>query len=176
MVGIAITFLSFLFFARQHETYSILLICGLILSLLFFLRILFGKTSLKAKLLVTGIVIVSIAVQQMTELNLIDTSYKIYITKKKAVLDEVNTILLSKDGNVSILGETFSDSSNLSNSEINKLKESRKKLGVYMISKTENSVYYGLWGFLDVRLGISYLTQKPTADKGKRHLKGSWYR
>lgn len=60
--------------------------------------------------------------------------------------------------------------------EKEKLKRGRKDLGVYMISKTDKGIYYGLWGFLDVRLGITQLqTLEQTGDK-YRHLTGSWFR
>jgi hypothetical protein len=44
-----------------------------------------------------------------------------------------------------------------------------------MILKSKNGIYYELWGFLDVRLGITYWTKKEMPDESFRQLKGRWY-
>ena len=96
LIGVVLTFVSFLFFGRQQGTYQVLLICGLVTTLIFYLTILFGKGHLKTKIFWTVVV-------------------------------------------------------------------------VYIISKSDKGIYYGLWGFLDVRLGITYWTGIVKPDNKYQH-------
>lgn len=172
LAGIALIFVSFLFFGRQQDTYLVLLIGGLATALVFYLIILFGKGNLKPKLFWTAVTVFCAVLQQLTEPILIDTSYRYYITKNQNTLKELNGILLNKKGDVIILNDNVTAKADtLTPDEETKLKEGRKQLGVYMISKFDKGVYYGLWGFLDVRLGITYLaTQDQTGDQYKHRF------
>lgn len=91
------------------------------------------------------------------------------------MLTEINNILINKQGDITILNDSISKDDQLTVLESDKLREGRKKLGVSIISKSDNGIYYGLWGFLDVRLGITYLTDKIKADNNYRHLTGNWF-
>jgi hypothetical protein len=175
LIGVVLTFVSFLFFGRQQGTYQILLICGLITAFIFYLIILFGKGHLKTKIFWTVVVSLCTIVQQLTEPFLIDTSYLVYIRQNKNVLTEINNILINKQGDITILNDSISKGDLLTTLESDKLREGRKKLGVYIISKSDNGIYYGLWGFLGVRLGITYLTDKIKTDNNYRHLTGNWF-
>ena len=175
LIGVVLTFVSFLFFGRQQVTYQILLICGLLTALIFYLTILFGKGHLKTKIFWTVVVLVCGVVQQLTEPFLIDTSYRIYISQNENVLTEINNILITKQGDITILNDSISKVDQLTTLESDKLREGRKKLGVYIISKSDNGIYYGFWGFLDVRLGITYLTENSKPDNNYLHLTGNWY-
>ena len=175
LIGVALTFVSFLFFGRQQDTYQILLICGLVTALVFYLTILFGKGQLNTKIFWTGVVVLCAVVQQFTAPFLIDTSYRFYISQNKNVLTEINNILINKQGDITILNDSISKDDQLTVLESDKFREGRKKLGVSIISKSDNGIYYGLWGFLDVRLGITYLTDKIKADNNYRHLTGNWF-
>jgi len=175
LIGVVSTFLSFLLFDRQQGPYQILNIGGLVAALIFYLVILLGKGLLKTKIFWTVVVVLCAIVQQLTEPFLIDTSYRLYISQNKNVLTEINNILITKQGDITILNESISRSDHLTTLESNKLLEGRKKLGVYIISKSDNGIYYGLWGFLDVRLGITYLPDKIKSDNNYRHLTGNWF-
>jgi len=175
LLGVVLTFGSFLFFGRQQGTYQILLICGLITALIFYLTILFDKGHLKTKIFSTFFIVLFAVVQQFTEPFLIDTSYQIYIRQNKNILTEINNILINKQGDITILNDSISKGDQLTTLESNKLWEGRKKLGVYIISKSDNEIYYGLWGFPDVRWGITYLTDKIEPDNNYRHLTGNWF-
>jgi hypothetical protein len=175
LIGIAFVFLSFLFFGRQQGIYQILLFGGLVTALIFYLTILFRKGQLKTKIFWTLVVILCIVVQQLTEPLFIDTSYRIYISQNKNVLTEINNILIDKRADITILNDSITKSDQLTTFESNKLREGRKKLGVYIISKSNSGIYYGLWGFLDVRLGITYWTEKNEPDNKYRHLTGNWF-
>lgn len=177
IVGIASIFVSFLFVGRQQELYQILLLAGLAAALVFYLAILFGKEQAKSKLLWTALVIACAALQWLTEPMLVDTSYRYYISQHQSTLTELNDILQRKQGDVFILNESITAKSDtLTFDEIEKLKRGRKDLGVYLISKTSNGIYYGLWGFLDVRLGITNLTTQKNSDDKYRHLTAAWFR
>ena len=174
-IGVVLTFVSFLFFGRQQGTYQILNIGGLLAALIFYLTILFNKGHLKTKIFWTLVVIVCAVVQQLTEPFLIDTSYRVYISKNKNALTEINNILINKQDDITILNDSISKGDQLTILEKGKLREGQKKLGVYIISKSNNGIYYGLWGFLDVRLGITYLTDKVNPGNNYRHLTGNWF-
>ena len=72
ILGILTVLLSFLFFGRRQELYQLLLISGFLVSSVCFLWILFGSESIKSKLVWTGIVAVSIALNWGTEPFLVD--------------------------------------------------------------------------------------------------------
>jgi hypothetical protein len=175
LIGVVLAFASFLFFGRQQDTYQILLLAGLATVLIFYLIILFGKGQLKTKISWTIIAVLCAIVQQLTEPFLIDTSYRVYIRQNQNVLTDINNILLGKKGDITILNDSISNGDQLANLESEKLRQGRKKLGVYIISKSGKGIYYGLWGFLDVRSGIIYLTNKTKADSNYRHLTGNWF-
>jgi hypothetical protein len=175
LIGVVLTFVSFLFFGRQQGTYQILNIGGLVTALICYLTILFGKGHFKTKIFWTLVVVLCALVQQLTEPFLIDTSYRIYISQNKNVLTAINNILINKQDDITILNDSISKSDQLTILESDKLREGRKKLGVYIISKSDKGIYYGLWGFLDVRLGITYLTDKIKPDNNYRHLTDNWF-
>jgi len=177
LIGIVSIFVSFLFAGRQQGTYQMLLLGGLATAFIFYLTILFGRDKLKSKLFWSALVVSCAVLQWLTEPILVDTSYCYYISRNQSTLNELNDILKRKHGEVFMLNDSVTaKSDNLTFEEKEKLKRGRKDLGVYMISKTDKGIYYGLWGFLDVRLGITYLqTLEHTGDK-HRHLTGSWFR
>ena len=175
-IGILSVIVSFLFFGRQQGTYDKLLTVGLVLSLGCYLAILVGKDTKKAKLVWTGVVVLAVIIQQLTAPLLADTSYRIYISEHKKQLDSINAILLSKPGEIFITKDTVRDKQNtLTADEKVKLENLRGKVNSYMISKTTNGVYFGLWGFLDVRLGITYRPDSTKPDERFKHLTGNWY-
>jgi hypothetical protein len=177
LVGVAIAIFSFLFFGRQQDTYQLLLISGFVITTVCYSFILFGKGRLKTKLLWTVIVIVCIVAQQITEPFLINTSYRTFIKQNENTLADINRILEHTNGDITITTDTIIHKSDqFTEDERAKLIEGRKKLGVYLISKTDHEVYYGLWGFLDVRLGITYWAEKSYPDIQYRHITGSWFR
>lgn len=162
---------------RQQGTYQILLLTGLATAIIFYLTILFGKEQPKSKLLWTVLVIACAALQWLTEPLLVDTSYRYYISQHQSTLTEINDILQRKQGDVFILNDSITAKSDtLTLDEIERLKKGRKNLGVYLISKTDNGIYYGLWGFLDVRLGITNLTTQKVTDDKYRHVTATWFR
>jgi hypothetical protein len=176
IVGIALVFVSFFFFGRRQDTYQILLLCGFVTASVSYLTILFGKERIKIRILWTAIVILIGIVQQLTESVIIDSSYRLYINQNKETLTDVSNILTKKNGDIFIFkGHVNVKGDSLTNDELAKLQEAREKLGVYLISKFDTGVYYGLWGFLDVRLGITYLPNKSQSDEQYRHITGNWF-
>lgn len=177
LIGTSLIFLSFLFVGRQQGTYQALLLGGLATAFIFYLTILFGKGHFKTKVFWTILVVTYVAAQRLIEPILVDTSYRYYISQNQSTLTELNNIMQHKKGDIFILNDTVTAKSDtLTFDEQEKLKKGRKELGVYMISKFDDGIYYGLWGFLDVRLGITYLpTQEHIGDK-YRHLSGNWFR
>ena len=177
IIGIVLVFISFLFFGRQQNVYSILIISGLLLSLISYIVILVSKASLKSKIVCSGFVILCIILQQLTEGILIDASFRIYIKNNKKLLAELNTMLAHKHGDITIIQDSIhSLGEPLTASERNMLSNGRKELGVYMISSSKKEIYYGLYGFLDIRLGIRYPLDKVETSDNYRFLTDNWYR
>ncbi|MGE5107956.1 MAG: hypothetical protein ACM3H8_10450 [Sphingobacteriales bacterium] len=176
LTGLLLVITSFLFFGRHQDLYQILNIGGLAISFTFFLIILLRKGTVKSKIFWTIIVIVFVVLQRVTEPILIDTSYRIYIRQNKNILSNINNILIHKSGDITILNNNITDTNNqLTDYESNELIQGRKKLDVYIISKSEKGIYYGLWGFLDVRLRITYWSGIVKPDNNYRHLTGNWF-
>lgn len=176
IVGTILVVCSFLFFGRQHNTYDALVLSGFSLACISFAMIIFGKHSVRFKIIAVGIVVLCVTIEQLLEPILIDTSYKTFIRQNEMTLNEINHILASKSGDISIINENIRDDSRLlTSTDKQRLIASKQKLGVYLISKSDKSVYYGLWGFLDVRLGVSFWIDKLEPPSHYRHLTGAWY-
>ena len=176
LTGLLLVIISFLFFGRHQHLYQILNIGGLAISFIFFLIILLRKGIVKSKIFWTIIVIVFVVLQRVTEPILIDTSYRIYIRQNENILSNINNILLRKSGDITILNNNITDTNNqLTAYESNELIKDRKKLDAYIISKSDKGIYYGLRGFLDVRLGITYWTDIVKPDNNYQHLTGNWF-
>jgi len=174
-LGLFSTIISFLFFGRQHGTYQILLLSGLFVSFIFYLTILFGKESIKLKIIWTLIVMLAGVVQWLTKPLLIKSSYLIYLNSNDEELVAVNNILKDKSGDIYILNNKVTDNSHLlTQTEKDNLVKFRQELNVYMISKTDNGIYYGLWGFLDVRIGLTYWIKSDTPKENMTKLKDDW--
>jgi hypothetical protein len=177
ILGISLTISSFLFFARQQGTYNLMLLGGLLVSLVAYLAILFGKTSGKSKLIWSVVVVVAIAVQWLTQPILTKCSFLIYLNSNEKTLQAVNRILEHKQGYIAVVNGQINDRTGcLTPSEKDSLFTLRQLLDVYSISKTEDGVYYGLFGFLDVRIGIIYWIKSEMPDESYLPLKGNWYR
>jgi hypothetical protein len=177
LIGIALIFFSFLFFGRQQGTYDILITSGLVISFLFFVSILVAKETVKIKVVWVAIVIFLAIIEQLTEPFLIDHSYCTFISEHKNVLNEINTMLIFKKGEIDVSRDSvFSKEEQLNADEKAKLKAGLGKAGVYRIYKFDSGIYYGLWAFLKVRLGVTYLPGTSDSDNKYRHLTGHWFR
>lgn len=175
-LGLFLTIISFLFFGRQQGTYQIFLLSGLFISIFFYLTILFGKETAKSRVVWTLVVLLAGTIQWLTEPILIKSSYLIYLNNNDNELVKANNILKDKSGEIIILNDEITDKENLlTQNEKDNLIKLRRDLNVYMISKSKNGIYYGLWGFLDVRLGITYWTKNEMPNGNYRQLKDRWY-
>lgn len=175
-LGLFSTIISFLFFGRQQGTYQLLLLCGLFVSLIFYLTILFGKETTGSKLIWTIVIVIASTVQWLTEPILIKSSFLIYLNSNDKELTAVNNLLKNKPDDISILNDAVTDNRELlTQSEKDSLSKLRQKLDVFFIKKTDNGIYYGLWGFLDVRIGITYWTKSKKPNKSYKQLKDNWY-
>ncbi len=177
LCGLILFISSFLFFGRHQDLYQLLNITGLALSIVFFLAVLLKTGTAKSKISWTILIIVFVVFQRQAEPFLIDTSFRIYILKNKNTLAKLNNLLLNKSGDINLLNDHITNpNTQLSVHEWHELIQGKKKINVYMISKSDKGIYYGLWGFLDVRLGIYYVTAAVNPDNSYRHLTGNWFR
>jgi hypothetical protein len=168
--------MSFLFFGRQQNTYQFMLLGGILFSFVSYLTILFSTETVKSKLIWTLVILLSIVFQWLTEPLLIKTSYLIFLKGNNVELSQVNFILENKTSGITITSDTIYDKNkSLTQSEKRNLHKLRQKLGVYFISKSEKEIYYGLWGFLDVRIGLVYMFKKSQIDSSRKPIIDKWY-
>jgi len=175
-LGLLSVIISFLFFGRRQGTYQLLLFGGLLISLVIYLTILFSKESTRSKLIWTIVILFSVAVQWLTEPIFVKSSYLIFLKSNQTELTAVNQILINKKGEIDIFNDRINDENGiLTQIEKDNLLKLRQKLDVYIITKSDNGIYYGLWGFLDVRIGITYWTKDGRPDKSYHTLTDNWY-
>jgi hypothetical protein len=177
IAGMLSILISFLFFGRRQDVYSVLLIIGSFLAILCFLWIIIGKGTIREKMFWTFIVAFGVFLNWLTESYFINASYRIYLSQHSQEMEIVNEILKSKPGRIWILNDSIKEdpAQVLSVSERDRLLQERRKLGVYLISKGDSTIYYGLWGFLDVRLGLTYSISGKKLNGQYKHLSESWY-
>lgn len=176
ILGLLSLMASFLFFGRQQVIYHLLLWGGLLVSLVFYLTILLTKGSSKSKLIWTLVILFSVTVQWLIEPVLVKCSYLIFMKNNQTELAAVNRILINKIGEIDILNDRINDKNEvLTQIEKDNLLNLRQKLDVYVITKSDNEIYYGLWGFLDVRIGIIYWTNDERPDNSYSSLTDNWY-
>ena len=176
ILGLLSVIISFLFFGRKQETYQLLLYGGLLVSVVFYLAILFSKESTRSKLIWTLVILFSMVVQWLTEPAFVKSSYLIFLKGNQTELTAVNTILINRKGEIDIFKDRINDKDGiLTQLEKDNLFKLRQKLDVYIITRSDNEIYYGLCGFLDLRIGITYWTKDEKPDKSYHNLTDNWY-
>jgi hypothetical protein len=173
--GLLTVISSNLFFGRQMVTYLLLLVSGLLVSLIFYLIILFNKKPFRSKLIWTLIILLSVAIQWIMGPLLVKSSYLIFLKSNNAELTEINNILVKKPGDFTIINNQINDSTKFKQSEKENIHILQHKINVRIIFKTDDDVYYGLWGFLDHRIGVSYWIKSDKPDSSYHYLTGAWY-
>lgn len=156
----------------------LLLTCGLLISLVSYFTLLFSKKPPKTKVIWTLVVLLAAGLEYFTEPLLVKSSYLIYVNSNADELKIINDILIKHDGDINIDRDNVdAKCSSLSAGEIQQLKNLREKVDAYMIWKTNSNIYYGLYGFLDIRLGVAYVItgDKPTTKMARTHLTDKWF-
>lgn len=166
---------SFFFFGRAQGVYMLMLTLGLISSSIFLLIVLFGKEKFNTKIKWLGLVLISVLIQYTSEQLLIKSSFSFYIFNNNSELTEVIQILDGKT-DIAVRSDEVNDrSSVLSNEEKARLMFLRNELDVYLISKHDDSTSFHMFGFLDVRIGISHMKSEPVLNDRFKPLKEEWY-
>ena len=174
VIGILCAILSFLFFGRQQEVYTVILLVGVILAGLSFAWILI-KDKGKTRLMWIGVVIVGIAIQQLSERWLIGRSFQLLITRNQILFDQANEIMQSKPGDASYWGIQHKNSKEkFSSTELEVLERLKQRVHLTYITKDSMRIFYETYGFLDVRGGVSYF-YRDGADSRYTKIKGRWY-
>ena len=177
--GLSISLLSiiasFLFYARAQGIFFLLLLGGYFFSFLFYLAVLVNPENWKTKLKWTLIVFLALVIHYYSPPVLVKKSYQIYYLLHKKQLENVCRILKDKENGIGIMREVSEKIPSLSDEEKEKLLQLKNELGIYMISKYRDEVNFGLWGFLDVRLGLTCMTKPHKPRKEIYHLKDNWY-
>lgn len=177
VLGLLMVIVSFLFFGRRMDLYIDFLLIGLAVSAISFLIILITKDSWKSKLLWGGVLIVAIVIQIFSEPLMINGSYRIYLNSHYKELNEIAVLLQNKPSDITVLNnEVTRGDSLLTLEERGKLESLSKKTGAFIISKSDEYIYFGLYGRLDEGGGASYWFGKVAPDKNRfTRLKGNWY-
>lgn len=174
LLGIALATFSFLFFGRRESVYSFLLLSGILITAVSLFIILIKDTT-KEKLLWIGVLAVSITIQRLAEPWFIKQSFKILIDRNKILFAEVNNIFMSKPGEVFYLVNSANNAKQFSNEELRGINELLHQTEVYMIAKNNYRIYYGTYGMLDVRVGISYFYSDSIPGERFKWIEDRWY-
>lgn len=175
-IGLFLMTICYFFFAVKHEFSIILYLIGILLSFTFFLSIMLGKESIRVKALWLIITIFLLVIHVEIIPFFVKNSYLIYLYQNQKELILINRILSDKKEDISIMNDDILDkNSELTQVEKDSLIQLKKQIGVYMIAKSKNHIYYGIWGFLDERGGIAYCKNDEKPKYISRHLKGDWY-
>lgn len=177
LVGLFASLLGLLFVGRLQHVYMVLSLGGIALTAIGYLIILIVDASWSSKLRWTSILLLAMLVKYLSADVLIDTSYRYFLWSHEQDLDRINALVLSTTEDVHVFPKLgTNDVIPLSNIEAEELKERVHHTGAYLLWKTEHRIYYGLFGFLDTRLGLTYSTDPSDMADGFRHIKGNWYR
>ena len=166
---------SFLFFSREGDIYTIMLLSGLLLSTIAFLWILFAEKKLKQKIIWTLIVGCGIMVQQLTEKLLISKSYSIYLNKNYELLTTANGIMDAKPDGIYGISDFEDHPKQFDEHELATIKVLKENGKVRFISKDNGIVFYCLSGAIDIYNGIYYLKGIDPKEKGFKRIKSEWY-
>jgi hypothetical protein len=176
LTGIFTVIISFLWFGRDTETYNIILLIGIAVSLISFLTIIIKSDSRKSKGLWILVVLVSIGVQWLTEPLLIKLSYRIFINKHDKELTSVTKLLASKKGNVFMTPSSELWTRNgYTKEESNQINNELRNTGIHFITKDSIKIYYRTWGMLDISHGVYYFYTDAKSDNRYSHIMGNWY-
>lgn len=157
ILGILCVFTSFLFFGRQTDIYTILLFGGLVMTGVGFGFIVFGRSTIKSKVFWTLILFLSILLEQVSEPVIIKGSFLIYVKTNQNDLEEINDLLICHKGTLYMYADTITAGDmELTEEETIRLAELKRNVDAYMIVKSTTDIYYGLFGFLDIRHGVWY--------------------
>lgn len=178
IIGCLVVFSSFLFFGWKAEVYMTMLALGIMIALIAYSFLLFRKETRRRKLLGTFVVIIAVVVQYVLEPYLIKGSFLMYVHSNASELHAINELLRNKEGDLRIHQEKIvSNDAKLNEDEIKQLKMLQKEVEAYMILKSDAEIHYGLFGFLNTRIGVSYVLDggMPKMQFVHSHLKGNWY-
>lgn len=170
-----LTIISFIFFGLSTKMYNALLLLGITISFFSFCAILFQKTSLKSKLLWTGIVVAGMGIQWLSEPILINLSYIILIKQNQSVFSKVNDVLISKKTDASWVSDSsLWKRNNITQNEGRQIQYLLNKTRIIRVQKDSSRIYYMTFSRIDIAHGISYYYQNEKP-KNRRHLIGNWY-
>lgn len=176
LIGILLAFASFLWFGRDTPAYMNILLIGVIIAGLSFLRILLSHDIARNKLFWTFIVIAAIALLWLTESELIKLSYKFYLNKNREELYSLSNSLINKKGEVMLSDSTASlPTETFSKEELASFKKKLQKIGVSAIFKDSQKIFFQTWGAIDISHGIFFFFSDTVTDKRYKHITGHWY-
>jgi hypothetical protein len=158
---------------------SLLYLLGGLLLLISILATLFLKEKIASRFSLTAVLVVILfGFFYYAHPLTVDLSYKRFIKRNQAELSVINNILQTKQGKIEITEAYILDElGEFTLEEKNDLQSRRKKLGVYLISRTDYGIFYGISGGIgDIRLGATYQTSENYLSAGDRKLLDKWYR
>lgn len=175
-VGLLLTIFSFLYYGRNQVLYNALLVLGLLLSTVFLALLVFGKGTAKQKITVVAFVCLAASLQKISEPFLIDESFRIFTREHQSGLAIINNILKDYRGSF-VLGDSIRSAIHSFPAELHeKISVEKNKVGASYIEHNDKGIYYQLFGFLDVRIGIIYWTGVYPPGDNYRILREGWVR
>jgi hypothetical protein len=155
ILGATTVIISFFYFVSAHSTYEILLSSGLTTAA-FALIFIWLRDTVRMRVLWTAIALLFALIQQLMEESSIQQSARWMIQDNQEILQDVNSILITKPGNIILLKTEYRDNTALfSARESKKISYLFQKTDIKLISKDSAKVYYEVYGMLDARVGFS---------------------
>jgi hypothetical protein len=155
--GYVALYASFLFSAKNLNTAILMFLGGTVVVIAGLIVIIVGKTRVITKSIWIVSLVIAVAFGNLAIPALKKSSYLIYLYSNEEQLTEINEILVNHPGDFYMHTDKITtDSMQLTEKETQRLIELGREVDSYMIWKSESEVYYGLFGFMGTRTGITY--------------------
>lgn len=164
------------YFGRRMDLRDRLIWTGLAVMLASLVWMLVARTTAKEKYLWLILLVVGFLAVDWLSPMVSSLSLRRYIAQHRTQLEETNRILTRNPGEVALIDIRITgDSTNLNPEDRARLEDLQRSLGAEMIYEHEGKVRYELWGFLDDRIGLTYVEGATPAGEGLRRLEDRWY-
>jgi hypothetical protein len=174
IIGLFTILASYIFWALINGS-TLILIGGFIISLVA-LGFILSRDRKKIILIALSLGIAAFFIRLTFKDYLVGVSYNIMLSRNEKVFEKVNSLLISRKGDISYPSTTIHADSIFSLSEKQTLDQFLKETSVRYIRKDDCSIFYPVWGVpLEMDYGLFYFHCNPIPGNHFHHIKGNWY-